>query len=66
MSGLHNRSSSYGNFALSTQEDALSDSLDDSMSQKSDSTLEFQISGAGQKTGYQSLAKLLLKEPKKN
>lgn len=36
------------------------------MSQKSDSTLEFQISGAGQKTGYQSLAKLLLKEPKKN
>ena len=36
------------------------------MSQKSDSTLEFHISGAGQKTGYQSLAKLLLKEPKKN
>jgi len=45
---------------LSTQEDLLSDSYEDS-SQKSDSTAEL-----SSREGHKNLAKLLLKEPKKN
>ena len=62
-SGVHSRQSSFGNISLTTQEEQHSDSQDETVSQRSDSTAEHQVE---RRQTQQNLASRLLREPKKS